>query len=105
MTLSRGTRLGPYEVTALLGSGGMADVYRARDTRLGRDVAIKILPDDISADPESLARFQREARTASRLNQPHLVTIYDIGAEQIGDLRPHHIGMEPIRGQTLRNPL
>src|SRR5436190_3157869 len=102
MTLSRGTRLGPYEVTALLGSGGMADVYRARDTRLGRDVAIKILPDDISADPESLARFQREARTASRLNHPHLVTIYDIGAEQIGDRRLHYIAMELIRGETLR---
>jgi serine/threonine protein kinase/tetratricopeptide (TPR) repeat protein len=105
MTLSRGTRLGPYEVTALLGSGGMAEVYRARDTRLGRDVAIKILPDDISADAEALERFKREARTASRLNHPHLVTIYDIGDEPAGDRRLHYIAMELIPGESLRHHL
>ena len=105
MTLSRGTRLGPYELTALLGSGGMADVYRAEDVRLGREVAIKILPDDFAADSESLARFKREARTASRLNHPHLVTIYDVGDAEIGDRRLYYMAMELIRGETLRHHL
>jgi serine/threonine-protein kinase len=95
-------RLGPYEVTALLGSGGMAEVYRARDSRLGREVAIKILPEDLCFDREALARFEREARTASSLNHPHLVTIYDIGEVQLGKRRLHYIAMELIRGETLR---
>jgi len=101
MTVTPGTRLGPYEVTALLGSGGMAEVYRARDVRLEREVAIKILP-GFSNDVESLARFSREARTASALNHPHLVTIYDIGEADIGGCRLHYIAMELIQGQTLR---
>jgi serine/threonine protein kinase len=102
MTLLSGTRLGPYQVTGLLGSGGMAEVYRARDTRLGREVAIKILPEELSNDPESLARFTREARTASALNHPNLVTIYDIGDVEWGRRRLHYIAMELIRGETLR---
>jgi serine/threonine protein kinase/tetratricopeptide (TPR) repeat protein len=102
MTLVVGTRLGPYEVTALLGSGGMAEVYRAHDVRLGRDVAIKILPEEIAADGDSLARFTREACTASALSHPHLVTIYDIGDAEIHGHRLHYIAMELIRGETLR---
>jgi TolB-like protein/tetratricopeptide (TPR) repeat protein/predicted Ser/Thr protein kinase len=105
MTLRRGTRLGPYEVTLLLGSGGMAEVYRARDVRLGREVAIKILPEELSSDPESLARFEREAKTASALNHPHLVTIYDIGEAEVDGGRLHYMAMELIHGDTLRNRL
>ena len=103
MTLHSGTRLGPYEVNALLGSGGMAEVYRARDVRLGREVAIKTLPEDFASDEESLARFEREAKTASALNHPHLVTIYDIGESDAGEGRLHYIAMELIRGDTLRH--
>jgi serine/threonine protein kinase/tetratricopeptide (TPR) repeat protein len=105
MSLFSGARLGPYEVVTLLGSGGMAEVYRARDTRLGRDVAIKILPDDLSSDPDALARFSREARTASALNHPNLVTIYDIGECEIRGRPMHYIAMELIRGETLRDHL
>ena len=105
MTLPRGTRLGPYEVTALLGAGGMAEVYRARDVRLGREVAIKILPEDFGSDPEALARFEREAKTASALNHPHIVTIFDIGEADTGGRRVHFIAMELIRGETLRHRL
>ncbi len=102
MTVPIGTRMGPYQVTALLGSGGMADVYRARDVRLDREVAIKILPAEVSNDSESLARFAREARTASKLNHPHLVTIYDIGDIELGRRRLYYIAMELVRGETLR---
>ncbi|HEU4888286.1 MAG TPA: protein kinase [Thermoanaerobaculia bacterium] len=98
-------RLGPYEITALLGSGGMAEVYRARDVRLEREVAIKIVPEDLSSDAEALARFEREAKTASALNHPHLVTIYDIGEAQVGYRRLHYMAMELIHGDTLRNRL
>jgi TolB-like protein/Flp pilus assembly protein TadD len=105
MTLTPGTRLGPYEITELLGSGGMAEVYRARDVRLDREVAVKILPEHFASDPEALARFHREARTASALNHPHLVTIYDIGEEDVGHRRRHYIAMELIHGETLRNRL
>ena len=76
MSLSPGTRLGPYEVTALIGQGGMGEVYRARDTKLGRDVALKVLPDLFADDPERLARFQREARVLASLNHPNIASIY-----------------------------
>ncbi len=72
MSLSPGDRLGPYEVTALIGSGGMGEVFRARDTKLGRDVALKVLPDVFADDPERLARFQREARVLASLNHPNI---------------------------------
>jgi serine/threonine protein kinase len=78
MTLAAGSRLGPYEILAPLGAGGMGEVYRARDTRLGREVAIKVLPEEFSADPARLQRFEQEARSASALNHPNIVTVHDI---------------------------
>jgi len=82
MPLASGTRLGPYEIIAPLGYGGMGAVYRARDSRLGRDVAIKILPAELSADPDRLQRFEQEARLLGALNHPNLLAIYDVGNEQ-----------------------
>ena len=78
MALSAGTRLGPYEILEPLGAGGMGEVYRARDTRLGRDVAIKVLPAERLSDPSRRARFEQEARAASQLNHPHIVTIFSV---------------------------
>src|SRR5438105_1195213 len=77
--LSTGTKLGPYEILAPLGAGGMGEVYRARDTRLGRAVAIKVLPESFSKDPDRLRRFEQEARAASQLNHPNIVTVHDFG--------------------------
>jgi serine/threonine protein kinase len=79
MSLSAGTRLGPYEILAPLGAGGMGEVYRARDTRLDRTVAIKILPESLAADPQFRDRFDREARVISQLDHPHICTLYDVG--------------------------
>jgi serine/threonine protein kinase len=79
MRLAAGTRLGPYEISAPLGAGGMGEVYRARDTRLGREVAVKVLPASLSSSPEVRARFEREARTVSSLNHPHICTLHDVG--------------------------
>jgi serine/threonine protein kinase len=81
MSLSSGARLGPYEIVAPLGAGGMGEVYRARDSRLGRDVAIKVLPSELSSDAGRLRRFEKEARAASALNHPSIVSIYDVGTE------------------------
>ena len=78
MALSNGTRLGPYEIVSALGAGGMGAVYRARDTRLNRSVAIKVLPKHLSSNPELRQRFEREARTISSLNHPHICTLYDV---------------------------
>ena len=78
MSLTSGARLGPYELLAPLGAGGMGEVWRARDTRLAREVAIKVLPERLSSDPERLKRFEKEARAASALNHPSIVTIYDV---------------------------
>src|SRR5215510_2062646 len=98
MTLPSGSRLGPYDVLAPLGAGGMGEVYRARDTRLGREVAIKVLPAGLASDPERLKRFEREARSVSSLNHPNIVTIYDIGsAEGVS-----YIAMELVTGESLR---
>src|SRR5262245_45099248 len=101
MPLTPGARLGPYEIVAPLGAGGMGEVYRARDTRLGREVAIKVLPSEVSADRDRLARFEREARSASALNHPSIVTIYEIGsADSIS-----YLSMELVQGTTLRELL
>ena len=96
--LASGTKLGPYEIIELLGTGGMGEVYRAKDTRLGRTVAIKILPSIFSAHGERLRRFEQEARSASALNHPNIVTIYDLGQ----DGSCHYIAMELVEGKTLR---
>ncbi|HTY43020.1 MAG TPA: protein kinase, partial [Thermoanaerobaculia bacterium] len=96
--LSRGSRLGGFEIVAPLGAGGMGEVYRARDSRLGRDVAIKVLPQAMSSDPERLKRFEKEARAASALNHPNIVTIYETGS---ADGVPW-IAMEHVEGETLR---
>src|ERR1700689_4941745 len=101
MALLPGTHLGPYEIVMLLGAGGMGEVYRARDARLGRVVAIKILPAEFAADSDRLLRFEREARSASALNHPNIVTIYDLGQ----DGSTHYIAMELIEGKTLRELL
>ena len=98
MALPSGTRLGPYEILSPLGAGGMGEVYRARDARLSREVAIKVLPAALSADAERLRRFEKEARAASSLNHPNIVTIYDIG-ESGGT---SFIAMEAVDGRTLR---
>jgi serine/threonine protein kinase len=81
MPLGPGTRLGPYEIVAAIGAGGMGEVYRARDTRLQRDVAVKVLPADFSADFDRLARFEQEARAAAALNHPNILAVFDIGTQ------------------------
>jgi serine/threonine protein kinase len=101
MPLSAGTRLGPYEIESLLGAGGMGEVYRARDTRLERTVAIKVLPEHLTAVSESRRRFQREARLASQLSHPHICTLFDVG-EQDGH---SYIAMEYLEGETLAQRL
>jgi Tol biopolymer transport system component len=101
VSLSPGNRLGPYEILAPLGAGGMGEVYRARDTRLGRDVAIKVLPAQVASDVSRLKRFEKEARAASGLNHPNIVTIYDIGASD----SQSWIAMELVEGRTLRELL
>jgi eukaryotic-like serine/threonine-protein kinase len=101
MTLSEGVRLGPYEALSPLGAGGMGEVWRARDMRLGREVAIKVLPAELSSDRERLRRFEKEARAASALNHPNIVTIYEVGQS---DSR-FYIAMELVSGKTLRELL
>src|SRR5438105_721275 len=97
MHLVAGTRLGPYEIVAPIGAGGMGEVYRARDTRLNRDVALKVLPDLFVSDPERLARFTREAQTLTALNHPHIAHIY--GLEDAGGVRA--LVMELVEGEDL----
>jgi Tol biopolymer transport system component len=97
MAIAPGTRLGPYEITGPLGAGGMGEVYRARDTRLGRDVAVKVLPQHLSTSPDLRARFEREARAVSALNHPHICTLHDIGREGDTD----YLVMELVEGETL----
>ena len=101
MTLSSGVRLGPYEIQAPLGAGGMGEVYRARDTRLGREVAIKILPEFLARDPERLHRFERETRAVATLNHPNILAIYDVGQHESVPF----LVSELLEGESLRQPL
>ena len=101
MTLVAGTRLGPYEVVLLLGAGGMGEVYRARDGRLGRDVAIKVLHASFSADPDRLRRFEHEARAAGILNHPNITAVYDVGSHE----GMAYVVTELLEGETLRSRL
>jgi serine/threonine protein kinase len=99
--LTPGARFGHYEVTGSLGKGGMGEVHRARDTRLGRDVALKVLPDDVASDSGRMARFEREARLLAALNHPHIAAIY--GVEEQGETRA--LVIELAEGATLQDRL
>src|SRR5881628_3614638 len=100
MPLAAGHRLGSYEIIGPLGAGGMGEVYKARDTRLNRDIAIKILPESVAADPERLARFRREAQVLASLNHPHIAQIYDTsGADTASAV--FFLVMELVPGRTL----
>jgi Tol biopolymer transport system component len=101
MSLTTGSRLGPYEITAAIGAGGMGEVYRARDTQLGRDVAIKVLPSFLSADPDRLRRFEQEARAAAALNHPNILVVFQLGTH---DGVPYLVS-ELLEGSTIREPL
>jgi len=101
MTLEPGQKLGPYEMLAPLGAGGMGEVWRARDTRLERDVAIKVLPEALAHDEELRQRFEREARTVSQLNHPHICTLHDVGQED----ERHYLVMELLEGESLADRL
>ncbi|HZI66739.1 MAG TPA: serine/threonine-protein kinase, partial [Thermoanaerobaculia bacterium] len=101
MTLTAGSRLGPYEIVAPIGAGGMGEVYRAKDPRLGRDVAIKVLPASVSQDHDRLRRFEQEARAAGLLNHPNITAVYDIGS---ADGAPYVV-TELLEGETLRSRL
>jgi len=97
MALALGTKLGPYDIVALLGAGGMGEVYRATDSRLGRDVALKVLPEAFARDAQRMARFEREAKFLASLNHPNIASIY--GLEESDGTRA--LVMELVEGQTL----
>src|SRR5580704_10055868 len=97
MPLSAGSKLGPYEILAPIGEGGMGEVYRAKDTKLKREVALKILPDSFASDPDRLARFEREAKVLASLNHPNIAQIYGI--------EERALVMEMVPGETLEGPL
>ena len=97
-TIAAGSKLGPYEVVALIGAGGMGEVYRAKDTRLGRDVAVKVLPRSFATDPDRLRRFEQEARAAGMLNHPNILAVHDIGTHNGAP----YVVSELLEGQTLR---
>src|SRR5687767_2934157 len=101
MSLAAGTRLGSYEIVASLGAGGMGEVYRARDPRLGRDVALKVLPAAFADSEERLRRFEQEARAAGVLSHPNLLTVFDVGTHE----RQPFIVCELLEGETLRDRL
>src|SRR5450755_1231575 len=98
MPLQPGEKLGPYEILSAIGAGGMGEVYRARDPRLGRDVAIKVLPASFSADTDRLRRFEQEARAAGILNHPNITAVYDIGQHEGAP----YVVQELLEGETLR---
>jgi eukaryotic-like serine/threonine-protein kinase len=100
MALNSGTKLGPYEIQAPLGAGGMGEVYRARDTRLDRDVALKILHSEVAGDPDRRARFEREAKTVAALSHPNIVALYEVGsADGIAYTVSELVEGEPLREQ------
>src|SRR5204863_2592537 len=101
MALTSGTKLGPYEFLSPIGAGGMGEVYRAHDSRLGRDVAIKVLPSAFSADGDRLHRFEQEARAAAALNHPNILAVFDIGTHADAPF----IVSELLEGETLRERL
>ncbi|HEX7253289.1 MAG TPA: serine/threonine-protein kinase, partial [Thermoanaerobaculia bacterium] len=101
MTLVAGTRLGPYEILVPLGAGGMGEVYRARDKKLDRDVAIKVLPQSVAGDPDTLARFEREAKAVAALSHPNILSIFDFGTHE----GVSYAVMELLEGETLRAKL
>src|ERR1700752_3397843 len=98
MALTSGTRLGPFEIVAVLGAGGMGEVYRAKDTRLGRDVALKILPESFARDSDRLRRFEQEARAVAALNHPNILALFDIGQHNGSPF----LVSELLEGETLR---
>src|ERR1700733_910935 len=97
MALTAGTRLGPYEILAPIGAGGMGEVYRAKDTKLKREVALKVLPDSFAGDPERIARFQREAEVLASLNHPNIAQIFGVEG--------HALVIELVPGESLKGPL
>src|SRR5947199_9456177 len=101
MAIAPGARLGPYEIVAPLGAGGMGEVYRARDTRLDRTVAIKVLPPQLAADPQLRERFDREARAISSLQHPHICALFDLGHQDGVDF----LVLEYLEGETLADRL
>src|SRR6266481_4468164 len=101
MPLSAGTRLGPYEILSPIGAGGMGEVYRARDTRLDRTVAVKVLPEHLSSNPQLRERFDREAKAISSLSHPHICPLYDVGHQEGID----YLVMEHLEGETLAQRL
>src|ERR1039458_3196711 len=101
MILASGTKLGPYEIVSPLGAGGMGEVYLARDTRLDRSVAVKIVPSHLYRGPEAKQRFDRVARTIASLNHPNICTLHDVGHQD----RIDYLVMEPLEGQTLAERL
>src|SRR5438094_870826 len=101
MTLVNGTKLGRYEIRSQIGAGGMGEVYRARDEKLNRDVAIKVLPSSLSQDEDRLRRFEQEAQAAGALNHPNILAVYDVGTH---DDSPYVVS-ELLEGETLRERL
>src|SRR5271165_4296537 len=101
MALTPGTKLGPYEIIAPLGAGGMGEVYRAKDTRLGRDVALKILPESFAREPDRLRRFEQEARAVAALNHPNILVVFDIGQHNGSPF----LVSELLEGESLRSVL
>ena len=101
MALTAGTKLGPYEVVSLIGTGGMGEVYRVRDSRLGRDVALKILPESFAREPERLRRFEQEARAVAALNHPNILAVFDIGQHNGAPF----LVSELLEGESLREVL
>src|SRR5512142_1150891 len=101
MALTKDTRIGPYEIVSSLGAGGMGEVYRARDPRLGRDVAVKVISGDVSASPERLRRFEQEARAVAALEHPGILAVHDVGTHE----GRAYVVFELLEGETLRERL